>query len=203
MKLYYSPGACSLAVHIIIQELGLSCELEVVNLKSKETSSGKDFWKINPKGQVPVLVLDNQEVLTENLAILQYLAEKTDAVLLLPPVGEFKRYRVLEWLVFVSTELHKGFGPFFNPRVPHDAREDVFKPLLKKKFQWVEDSLKEKDYLLGEMFTLPDAYLFVMLTWFPAVKISLSDFPRLSAYYARLKQRESIQKALKEEGILG
>lgn len=202
MKLYYSPGACSLVVHIIICELSIPCELEAVNLKTKETSSGKDFWKINPKGQVPTLVLDNQEVLTENLAILQYLAEKTDAVLLLPSIRELKRYRVLEWMVFISTELHKGFGPFFNPKVPLEMKEDIFKPLLKKKFQWVEDNLKGKDYLLGDVFTLPDAYLFVMLTWLPVVKIPLSDFPSLSAYYDRLTQRESIQKALKEEGIL-
>lgn len=201
MKLYFSPGACSLTTHIILQELGMPFESEAVNLKTKETRSGKDFLKINPKGQVPTLVLDNGDVLTENLAILVYLAEKMHADSLLPPVGNFERYRVLEWLVFVTTELHKGFGPFFNPNISHEAKEEIFKPLLKKKFQWVEDQLKDKPYLLGETFRLPDAYLFVVLTWLPVVKIPLADFPNLSAYYERLKERDSVQKALKEEGF--
>lgn len=200
MKLYYSKGACSLTVHIIIKELALPCELIAVNLKTKETSQEKDFWKINPKGQVPVLMLENQEILTENVVILQYLAEKMKAFSLLPPIGEMKRYHILEWLSFISTELHKNFGPFFNPKVPADLKEEIFKPLLKRKFQWVEEQLKTT-YLLGDTFTLPDAYLFVMLSWFPVIKVPLSEFPNLSAYYDHLKQRKSIQEALKEERI--
>ena len=201
MKLFYSKGACSLVVRIIINELGLKCEFEAVNLKTKQTETNKDFYTINPKGSVPVIQLDGGEILTENAIILQYLADNAKQTSLLPSLGDMKRYRVLEWLNYITTEIHKGFGPLFNPSVPKEIQESVFIPLLKKKFDYVNGELANKRYLMGESFSLPDAYLFVMLMWIAHFKIDIKEWAHLAKYQTQLEQRESIQTSLEQEGF--
>jgi glutathione S-transferase len=201
MKLYYSKGACSLAVRIVINEIGLNSEYEAVNLKEKKTASGEDFFKINSKGAVPALITDDKHLLTENAVIQQYLADTNKAQQLLPLMGDFKRYEVLEWLNFVSTELHKGFGPLFNPAVPAEMKNEIVIPMLKKKFAFVDKQLVNNKYIAGDHFTLPDGYLFVMLTWANNMAIDLSDCEALMRHFAELKQRPSIQKSLQEEGL--
>jgi glutathione S-transferase len=201
MKLYYSKGACSLAVHIVINEIGVKCEFEAVDLKTKVTETQADYWKINPKGAVPALYLDSKEVLTENSIIQQYLADTFKATTLLPPITEFERYRVLEWLNYVSTEIHKGFGPIFNDKVPATEKQELFIPNLQKKFNFINNQLKNNKYLTGNNFTLPDAYLFVMLVWAEKQKFDMTDKPELCAYFRGLKQRASIVKTLQEEGM--
>lgn len=199
MKLYFAKGTCSLAVRIIIHEIGLDSEFEAVDFKTKKTTSGQDFLQINPKGVVPVLLTDENEILTENVAIQQYLADRYNAIQLLPALGNFKRYRVLEWLNFITTELHKGCGPLFNPSVPSDMKDSVFKPALKNKLNYVEKNLQKNTFLLGEQFTLADAYLFVILSWLPHFKIDLSEWPQLTRYYTNLEQRTAIKQSLQEE----
>lgn len=200
MKLFYSKGACSLAVRILLNELNVECQFERVDLKTKKTETSRDFLEINPKGSVPVLELEEGQFLTENSAIQQYLADRYYAFELLPEVNDFKRYRVLEWLNFMSTEIHKGFGPLFSTQVPDQDKEEIFKPALKKKFEFIENHLKNSPYLLDQ-FTLPDAYLFVMLRWLPHFKMDMSIWPKLTNYFEGLKKRPSIQKALHDEGL--
>jgi glutathione S-transferase len=201
MKLYYSKGACSLVPRIIINELGLNCEFEAVDLASKKTASGENFTMINPKGAVPVLITPDNRTLTENAVILQYLADTNKAENLLPPVGNFKRYRVLEWLNYVATELHKSFGPLFNKNLPQEFKDKFYIPMLKNKLAFVNTHLEENVYLTGDTLTLPDAYLFVMLIWAHHFKIDLNEWPGLLRYFKDLQARKSIQKSLEEEGL--
>lgn len=201
MKLYYTKGACSLSVRILIHELGIPCEFEEVNLSVKKTKTGDDYYSINPKGVVPALKLDNGEILTENAAIHQYLAETNKAYNLLPAAPEFKRYRVLEWLIFITTDLHKGASPLFNREIPQDVKDKVFKPNWKNKFKIVDKQLEKNKYLMGEDYMLPDDYLFVMLTWANNFKIDLSDLKNLLRYFELMKERPSVKTALQEEGI--
>lgn len=201
MKLYYSKGACSLVVRICINEIGLKCEYEAVNLQNKTTATGEDYWKINPKGAVPALLTDDKQILTENTVIQQYLADTHHADTLLPPVGQWQRYRVLEWLNFVTTELHKGFGPLFNPQMPDQVKQEITTPFLKKKFEFVDSHLS-KTYLMGDTFTLPDGYLFVMLLWAKNMKIDLSHCKNLTRFFEQASQRRSIRQSLEEEGLL-
>jgi len=201
MKLYYTKGACSLVPRIIINELGLKAEFESVNLKTKKTETDNNFLLINPKGAVPTLEIQPGLVLTENAVILQYLADSTNSTQLLPEVNDFNRYRVLEWLNFVATELHKGIGVLFNPSLSQAARDEVFIPLIKKKLTFIDTHLKNHAYLLGGTFTLPDAYLFVMLTWANNFKIDLQAWPHLTQYFKTLKNRPSIQKALADDRL--
>ncbi len=201
MKLYFSRGACSLAVRIILNELGLNCEYVSVDIKAKKLENGQDYYSINPKGAVPVLLTDQGEILTENSVILQYLADLTPNSKLLPLVGDFNRYRALEWLNFVSTELHKGFAPLFNPQIDTNLKEQIFIPGLQKKFQWINRALEGKSYLMGDTFTLPDSYLFVMLLWAEKMKINLSEYKHLMKYYQGLQKRKAIQKSLTEESL--
>ncbi len=202
MKLYFSPGACSLAVRILIHEMNLPCEYARVNLGTKKLDSGEDYLKINPKGAVPALLTDKGEVLTENAVIQQYLADVNQATALLPPLGDLKRYQVLEWLNFVSTEVHKGFSPLFNPKISDEMKEQLVIPQLKAKLKMVEQCLGKNHYLSGENFSLPDAYLFTVLRWASKFKIDLHEFPQVSKYYEELKKRKSIHQALAEEGLL-
>ena len=200
MKLYYSPGACSLAPHIILREAGLPFDLVQVDLKAKRTKDGGDFTQVNPKGQVPTLELDDGQILTENLVVDQYLADQKPESGLLPQSG-MERYRGLEWLTFVSTELHKTFTPLFRPNTPED-----FKPIVRenlgKKFDYVEQQLADgRQYLMGDRFTAPDAYLFTILGWAKAMNIDLSPWPKLSAYRDRVAARPKVQEALKAEGL--
>jgi glutathione S-transferase len=195
MKLYYSKGACSLAVRILIHEMGIPCEFIAANIKTKKLENGDDFLKINPKGMVPALMLDNGEVLTENPVIQQYLADEYKATALLPPVGNLNRYRVLEWLNFVSSDIHKGFGPLFNPKMPVLVKEEIVKPALNLKFDWIDQHLSKNKFLMRDTYTLPDGYLFVMLFWFPHFKMKLSKWKNLLRYFVELKQRKSIHQS--------
>lgn len=204
MKLYYSKGACSLAPRIIINELGLSCEYISVDLKAKtkKTETGVDFLTINPKGGVPVLVTDSQETLTENAVILQYLANHYQATELLPALDNFKHYRALEWLNYIATELHKGAAPFFHKEYPADLKNKVIIPALKSKFAYIDKHLARNQFLCGDQFTLPDAYLFVILNWMPMFKIDLQNLEHLTQYGDNLRRRASIQQSLQDEGLI-
>lgn len=201
MKLFYTKGACSLAVRIIINEINLTCEYESVDLATKKTESGQDFLKINSKGAVPTLMTNSGEILSENAVILQYLADTNNRAQLLPIVGNFKRYRVLEWLNYVATDLHKSFGILFNSKIPDDMKDNLFIPMIKAKITYVDKHLHHNHYLLGETFTLPDAYLFVMLCWALHFKFDLAEWPNVARYFAELKARKSIEKSLQEEGL--
>lgn len=201
MKLYFSQGACSLVVRIIINEIGIDSEFESINLKNKITASGKDFLTINPKGAVPTLALQNGKILTENAVILQYLCDTSKAVQLLPQVSDFKRYQVLEWLNYISSELHKSMGVLFNPSISQELKNEIFIPLIKNKLNYVNLHLQGSHYLLGDNFTLPDAYLFVMLLWTKHFNLDLKEWDNLARYFNTLKQRESIQQSLKQEEL--
>lgn len=201
MKLYFSKGACSLAVRITLNEIDIPCDYISVNLKTKTTERGEDFLKINPKGAVPVLELVTGERLTENIAIQQYLADEFKATPLLPPLGNFKRYQVLSWLSYVSTELHKGCGPLFNTSLSEEVKETQFLPALKKKIAWVDEHLAKNRFLMSDQYTLPDGYLFVILRWLPSFKIDLSAYPNCVRFMEELKKRKAVQDALKDEGL--
>ncbi len=200
MKLFYSQGACSLVSRILLNEMGIPADYESVNLQTKQTETGQDFLNINPKGAVPTLCLENHDILTENTVIMQYLADHYQATNLLPPVGDFQRYRVLEWVNYITTELHKGFAPLFNPLVPQDLKEQVFTPILMRKLQYVDQALQDKTYLMGKHFTLPDAYLFVILRWAIA-KLDMASCVHLMTYQSNLKLRKSIADAVQQEGL--
>lgn len=201
MKLYYYQGACSLVVRIVMNELDLKFEDEYVDLKTKKTSSGGDFLLINPKGSVPVLGLDDGDLLTENQVILQYLVDKTPGQKLLAPVGDMRRYHTLEWLNFMSTELHKTFGFLFHPLVSEEMKTEVLIPLIMKKFAFVDKRLSTKPYLMGDQLTLPDAYLFVMILWAHFFKIDISLYTNLSDFMGRMYKRQAVINSLKQEKI--
>jgi glutathione S-transferase len=201
MKLYYSKGACSLVVRIIINELKLQCDFISVDLKEKKTKYGDDYFKINPKGAVPAIQIDSDEVITENAVIQQYLADTNHADNLLPSVPNIERYRVLQWLNYIATDIHKGFGPYFNSQVPDQLKKDIFIPNLIKKFEFINNHLLQKDYLLGSAFTLPDAYLYVMLYWAYGKKFDLSKCAELKRYFAELNQRPSVQQSILQEEL--
>lgn len=203
MKLYYSPGACSLVVRILINELNLPCEFEEVDLRTKQTKQGKDFKQISPKGCVPTLELPFGEILTENLAIQQYLVDVNKAYNLLPEIGNVSRFHIIEWSVYVSTELHKGFSPFFNPQIPDDIKNNILKPILFNKFNYVNQQLAGKDYLFGPNLTLPDIYLFVMILWLKSkFAKEIHQWPNLIRFYDNLLKRKAFSTSLHEEGLL-
>ncbi|MCY1076708.1 glutathione transferase GstA [Archangium lansingense] len=201
MKLYYAPGACSLSPHIVLREAGLSFEVEKVDLRSKKTESDKDFNTINPKGQVPTLQLEDGSTLTEGPAIVQYLADKAPQSKLAPANGTLERYRLQELLNFITTELHKGFSPLFNPTYPEDAKK-IVRDNLAKRFDYLNAYLEKGPYVTGEQFTVADAYLFTVLSWTAFVKIDLGQWPVLKAYHERVASRPHVQAALKAEGLL-
>jgi glutathione S-transferase len=201
MKLYYAPGACSQAPHIILHELGLHHQSARVNLPSKTLDDGSSYLNINPKGAVPALELDNGEVLTENAVILQYLGDRSGSPELLPPVGDFRRYKVLEWMNYIATELHKGFGPLWNPATSEEMKQ-LTRDLVANRFDYVEQRLGEGPYLMGERFTLADAYLFVILGWTTIHQIDLGRRPNLTAFRERMKQRPSVRQVLEFEGLV-
>ena len=201
MKLYFAPGACSLSPHIVLRETGSTFDLEQVDNKEKKTKSGQDYWTINPKGQVPVLELDNGERLTEGPVIVQYIADQKPGSGLAPVAGTLERYRVLEWLNFITSELHKAFGPIFRPTTP-DAFKAISRENLGKRFDWVNAQLAGRQYLMGDKFTIADAYLFTVLRWAPRIDIDLSRWPNLKAYVDRVAARPKVQEALKAEGLI-
>jgi glutathione S-transferase len=200
MKLYYSPGACSLSPHIVLRETGAKFDLEQVDNREKKTKSGQDYWSINPKGQVPTLELDNGERLTEGPVIVQYIADQKPGQGLAPAVGTMERYRVQEWLNFITSELHKSFGPIFRPTTP-DAFKVISKENLAKRFDWLDKQLAGRQYLMGDKFTIADAYLFTVLRWTARIDMDLSKWPNLKAYVDRVAARPKVQEALKAEGL--
>ncbi|MCP1438639.1 glutathione S-transferase [Erwinia persicina] len=200
MKLYYSPGACSLAPHIVLHETGLAHELEAVDLKTKTTRSGKDFRAINSKGYVPALALDNGRVMTEGAVISQYLADLNPESGLLPAQGE-ARYAVLEWMSFISAELHKTLAALFNPAVKGEWKDAVVAQLTRR-LNWLENEIDGKTTLTGDRFTIADAYLFTVLGWSKVVGFSLDDWPAVQRYLANVAERPAVQAALKAEGLI-
>lgn len=201
MKLFYSPGACSLSPHIVLREAKLPFELEQVDLGSKTLASGGDYRSINPKGYVPALMLDNGEVLTEGPAIVQYVADLAPDTGLVPAAGTLQRYRVQEWLNFITSELHKNFGALFNPRAPEEWK-GVVRELLDRRLGYVAQQLGHGPYLRGERFTVCDAYLFTMLSWCKPLKVDLSQWPVLLDYMKRVAGRPAVQEALRAEGLV-
>lgn len=201
MKLYYKAGACSLSPHIALLEAGLTFELEAVDLKTKITASGADFTAINSKGYVPALVLDNGKVLTEGAAIVQYIADLKPESGLAPANGSEARYELQSWLSFISTELHKPFGSLFNPAQSADWKAAA-QALLSKRLDWLATQLGEREFLLGDRFTVTDGYLFTVLGWANLVGFSLDAWPSLQAYRTRIGARPKVIEALKAEGLI-
>ncbi|TAM33084.1 MAG: glutathione transferase GstA [Rhodanobacter sp.] len=201
MKLYYSPGACSLSPHIVALEAGIPLTLEKVDGKAKRTEGGADFWQINPKGYVPALALDNGEVLTEGPAIVQYLADQKPASGLAPANGTPARYRLQEMLGYINSEIHKSYSPLFKPDTPEAARAER-KEYLKRRYQLIEDVLAKQPFLLGDAFTAADAYLFTVTNWAKPVELDLSGFPALLAFQQRVAARPAVQAALEAEGLV-
>jgi glutathione S-transferase len=201
MKLYYSPGACSLSPHIALLEAGLPYDLVKVDLRAKKLENGDDFLKVNPKGQVPALALDSGELITEGPVIVQMIADSVAAKNLAPARDSAERYKLLEWLNYITAELHKNFGPMFSPVLP-DETKAFFKDRVMGKFKYVDGALAGHDYLMGKHFTVADAYLFTMLCWADRMKFDLSGLPTLLAYKARVAARPKVQEALTKEGLL-
>lgn len=201
MKLYLTPGVCSLSPHIVLEELGIAHETESVNLRTKATASGSNFLAVNPKGYVPALQLDSGEVLTEGPAIVQYLADLKPELQLAPPHGSLARYQLQSWLNFISTELHKNFSPFFNPAAP-DEMKAIAKANIERRLGYINEQLEGRQHLLGEGFTVADAYLFTVLGWAPIIKLDLSNWTHVTAYQARVAARPAVQRALKAEGLV-
>ena len=201
MKLYYSPGACSLSPHIALLEAGLPYDLVKVDVRAKKLENGDDYLKINPKGQVPALGLDNGELLTEGPVIVQMIADKASGKNLAPAHGSVERYRLQEWLNFITTELHKNFSPLFNPTIPDEVKK-FFTDRIIGKFKYADSQLSSRDYLMGKQFTVADGYMFVMLAWADRMKIDLSAMKNLMAFKERVAARPNVQAALKMEGLL-
>lgn len=201
MKLYFAPGACSMASHIVAQETGIPVSLVQVDLGKKRTADGQDFLAINPKGYVPALELDDGQILTEGTAIMQYLADSKPASGLAPANGTLERTRVQEWLGYINSELHKSFGPLFNPKTGPEQRQERLE-YLTRRFALVDKTLADRSYLTGEKFTVADAYLFVITNWSNIVQLDLSSFPNLLAFQQRVSARPAVVATLKAEGLI-
>ena len=201
MKLSYAPAACSLSPHIVAREAGLKIELEKVDNKAKTTAKGTDYWQINPKGYVPALQLDSGEILTEGPAIVQYLADQAPDAKLVPVAGTPERYRVQEWLNFITSEIHKSFSPLFKPNTP-DAYKAIVRETLAMRYAYVDKQLAGKQYLMGDQFTVADAYLFAVTRWAAFTHVDLSQFGNVQAFMSRVAARPKVQEALQAEGLL-
>ena len=200
MQLYYSPGACSLASHITLREAGLPVELKKTDTKTKKLEDGSDYLAVNSKGAVPALRLDDGQVLTEGPAILQYLADQKPESKLAPKAGTLERYRLLEWLNFITSEVHKSFSPLFNSAADAAVKQYTTQN-IEKKFDWINKQLAGKQYLTGDQFTIADAYLFVVVNWSNFVGIDLGRWPALKAFQDRVAARPKVQEALAAEGL--
>jgi len=200
MKLYYSPGACSQAPHILLHEIGLNHDAAKVNLRSKTLDDGTSYLSINPKGVVPALELDDGEVLTENAVVLQYLGDRSGSDELLPPVGDIGRYRVLEWINFITTELHKGFSPLFKASATDEIKQ-FSRDQLAERLNYVEGKLGSGPYLMGESLGIPDVYLFVITGWSEKL-LGLDKWPNLKAFRERMLERPAVRHVLRFEGLL-
>jgi glutathione S-transferase len=201
MKLYYSPGACSLSPHIVLHEAGLPFQAVLASTKTHKLADGTDYYTINPKGYVPLLELDDGQRLSEGPAIVQYIADLVPDRKLAPAAGTMERYRLMEWLNFISTELHKTFSPLFNPAMPEEAKA-LFRERLVGRYRWVNEQLEGRAYLMGEQFTVADAYLFTVTSWAKYVGVDLAPFANVNAYAARVAARPAVQAALKAEGLV-
>jgi glutathione S-transferase len=201
MKLYYAPGACSLSPHIVAHEIGIALQLEKVDTKTKQTETGADFYAINPKGYVPALVLDNGELLTEGVAIVQYLADLKPESGIAPANGTMPRYRLQEALTYINSELHKSYSPLFNPNTSPEVRAER-EDYLRKRYVLIEQMLSTQPNLLGQNFSLADSYLFTVTNWSNYVKLDLSAFPNLLAFQKRVAERPAVQAAMRAEGLL-
>ena len=201
MKLYYTPGACSQAPHIVLQELDLKYQPIKVDLPAHTLPDGSDFRAINPKGYVPMLELDDGTRLREGPAILQYIADLAPIKNLAPAAGTLQRYRLQEWLTFIGTEVHKGFSPLFNPGMPEEAK-GIFKDKLKSRFQWLDGELASKQFLMGDHFSVADGYLFTVTNWAKPTGVDISAFANVQAWHARVAARPAVQEAMKAEGLL-
>lgn len=201
MKLFYKPGACSLSPHIALEEIGATFTLEKVDLKTKRTESGADFTTINSKGYIPALLLDDGSLLTEGTVIAQYVADLKPEAGLIPAAGTAERYKVLEWLSFLSTELHQPMGALFNPAQTPDWKQATVMT-LNKRLDWIASALAGKTWLQGEQFTVADGYLFTVLGWSKVVGFPLDSWPELQAFSARVASRPAVQRAMKAEGLI-
>jgi glutathione S-transferase len=200
MRLYFAPGACSLSPHIVSRELGLSLDMKKVSTKDKTMEGGGDFRQVNPKGYVPALELDNGQVLTEGPAIVQYLADQKPEAGLAPKAGSFERYKLQEWLNFITSEIHKQFSPLFRPTTP-DEYKKIAKENLATRFEWLDKQLAGKQYLMGGSFSVADAYLYTVLRWTKPMQIDVSKWPNVAAYMERVAARPKVKDALKAEGL--
>ena len=201
MKLYYSPGVCSLSPHIALREAGIEAELIKVDIGKHTLADGSDFYAVNPRGYVPVLVLDDGAQLSEGPAIVQYIADLAPAAQLAPPNGSMARYRLQEWLGFVNSELHKAMAPMFDPSTTDSVKTSI-RARLAKRFDWVSEQLADRPYTLGERFSVADAYLFTILNWTKWIAMDLAKWPVLSAYQARVSARPAVRAAMQVEGLL-
>ncbi|MFC5699469.1 glutathione transferase GstA [Pseudomonas sp. GCM10022186] len=200
MKLFYSPGACSLAIHIVLREIGQPFSLEKVELGDHKTTSGDDYYRFNPKGYVPLLELDNGQSLTEGPVICQYLCDQAGRTDLMPAAGSLLRYRVMEWQSFITSELHKSFGALFNPMLDDKAKE-IFSGMAHRRLQWTSEQLRGRQYLTGDDFTAADAYLFTVANWAGFLNMDISDCLDLQEFQSRVAARPAVQEALKAEGL--
>ena len=200
MKLYYSPGACSLSPHIALLEAGLPFDLVKVDLRAKKLDNGDDYLKVNPKGQVPAIALDSGELVTEGPVIVQVIADKAAGKNLAPANGTDERYKMQEWLNFTTSELHKNFSPLFNPAIPDDVKK-FFADRIMGKFKYADSQLAGRDYLMGKQFTVADGYLYAMLRWADGHKLDLTGLPNVTAYKARVAARPKVKEALAKEGL--
>lgn len=201
MKLYYSPGACSLAPHIVLHEAGCEFEIERVDIPSKKTASGADFWEINPKGYVPALKLDDGDILTEVAVILQYISDQNQAAHLAPGFGSHERYHLLEWLNFIATEVHKQIGALFNPKMTPEMKA-VQLGVIERRMNALDKMLDGKQYLMGDDFSIADAYLFNIMLWADKHNIDIAQWPNVSAVNARVGARAAVVEAMTAEGLL-
>ncbi len=201
MKLYFSPGACSLSPHIALREAGMAFDLEKVDLKAKTLANGADYKAVNPKGYVPALTLDDGRTLTEVAAVVQYVADKKPEAKLAPPSGTAERQKLQEWLNFLATEVHKGTSPLFNPATP-DAWKQIVLGKLGERYDYLAKHLEKQPYLMGQNFSVADGYLFTLLNWTNFLKIDLGKWPVLKAYYDRVAARPKVQEAMKAEGLV-
>ena len=200
MKLYYAPGVCSLSPHIVLEEAGLKHGLVKTDIRAKTIDGGGDYKKTNPLGYVPALELDDGTILTEGPAIVQYIADKVPEKKLAPANGTLERYKMQSWLNFVSSEMHKGFSPLFNPAMPEEGKK-IARERLATRFEHLNKHLQGKDYLMGSAFTTPDAYLFTVLRWTVPNKLDLTPYPNLVAYMKRVGARPAVKAAMKAEGL--
>lgn len=202
MKLYYAPAASSLAPHIVAREAGLSLEIEKVNVRGDhKTETGEDFYKINPKGYIPALKLDDGNILTECVALMQYLADQAPGKNLTPAAGSFQYYQLEEWLAFMNSEIHKSFGPLFNPAMPEAAKE-LARANLDRRFAYLDEHLAKNTYVMGDKYSIADSYLFAILGWPAYAGYDMAKFPNLQSFAARISQRPAVQAALRAEGLI-